>query len=211
MSTNVKNFFISPEAIFDRMSILYKRVEFDRLAVIELCADCMVNVIKDSSTMALFEDIGITMTNNMVKLPCNVFRILDVFDEDENQLEFKTNGDYLYDIIDESGDAIEDGTIVYLNYRGIPVDEDGMIVIPEWFQIPCETYCKIKLLEEDVGYGKFDKDLWMLWNTQIPGQIVAARNNFRLSSRKSIDDLNLIKYNMLQKIGDLPIIQRMKR
>ena len=209
MSNN--SLFVSPLAIHYMLSQMYKTIEFDETFVSELCADCMINHIKDINVMIDFKGIGVDMSRQMVKIPCNVFRILDAYDEDDNPLNVYNNGAYLYNITDKYGEALDDGDTVYLNYKGIPVDEDGIVMIPEWQKAACETYCKIKLTEEMVGMGKFDKQLWMLWNQQLPGQCVAARSQFRMRTRKDLDDFNIVRYNMVHsgKIGDLPIKQKM--
>ncbi len=203
--------FMSPSVVWSTLSELYKSIEFDEDVVIGLCATLEVDHIKDITLMQPFQGIGIEKINGLVKVPCNVFRILDIYEANENPLTAANNGSYLYNLQDKYGNAPDDGDIIYLNYKGIHVDNDGIPQIVTWHQEACETYCKIKILEEAVGMGKFKESMYERWLMMLPGQISAAKNNFRHKTRKEVDDLNIIRYNMIVKIHNLPIQQKMMR
>jgi len=200
--------YITPEIIAFELSQIYKSKIWDIGAVRTWCMNVETRFIKDIETMIKYEEIDLTVNNNMVLLPCNIFRILDVYlSDNQNGLDYKNNGSYLYDL-KQNGNTINlpDNSIVYINYSGVNIDiNTGEFLIVKGHEEACKTYCKIQMFEEDVAFGKFNYSLWAGWQQQFSGQFLGAKNNYQHKSRKQIDDINIIRGNMVQRIGDLPL------
>jgi hypothetical protein len=200
--------YITPEIIAFELSQIYKSKTWDIGSVRTWCMNVETRFIKDIETMIKYEEIDLTVNNNMVLLPCNIFRILDVYlGDNQIGLDYKNNGSYLYDL-KQNGNILNlpDNSIIYINYRGINIDTNtGEFLIVKGHEEACKTYCKIQMFEEDVALGKFNASLWAGWQQQFSGQFLGARNNYQHKSRKQIDDLNIIRGNMIQKIGDLSL------
>jgi hypothetical protein len=178
--------------------------------VIEWCAQVETRHIKDIESMIDYYGIGQVIEHGMIKIPCNVFRILDIYDESDNQLFVSNNGHYLHDIMDLNGNALSDGDTVYINYVGIPVDEKGIPLIAAGHEIACETFCKLSMFEEDALFQRVNQNMYFSWKNEFPLQCKAARNTFQKQTRNDIEYASMPMQNMIQKIGDLPIIQKMR-
>ena len=107
--------------------------------------------------------------NNMLLLPCNVFRLLDVYESRNKKLTYKNNGAYLYDFrYNGIKQTYPNGFKLYLNYVGINIDETtGELLIVKGHEEACKTFCKIEAFAEDAAYGRFSKDLWYLWKEEF--------------------------------------------
>lgn len=178
--------------------------------IIEWCAQVETRHIKDVDSMIDHYGIGQAIQHGMIKIPCNVFRILDVYDENENQLFYGNNGAYLHDITDLSGNPLSEGDIVYMNYAGLPVDTEGIPMVAAGHEIACETFIKLNMFEEDALFQRVNQNLYFAWKNEFPLQCMAARNTFQKLSRNDIEYQSMPMQNMIQKIGDLPIIQKMR-
>ena len=51
----------------------------------------------------------------------------------------------------------------------------------------------------------FSKDLWYLWKEEFSGQFKASRYNIQHKSRLDIDNLNIIRGNMIPKIAGIEL------
>lgn len=202
--------FVSVDVIAYELGLLYKSKTWNIGDVRTWCADVETNHIRDVETMTFFEGVDLTVTNGIVLLPCNVYRIYDVYDASNNQLMYNTNGAYLYDFkINGTSVTFNDNDVLYINYVGINVDDNGEILIVKGHETACKTWCKINAFEEDAAYGKFDKSMWSLWREEFSNQCLAARYNIRHKDRLNIDNINKIRGNMLPKIGSLILYHEM--
>lgn len=202
--------YLHPKFIFSAITRKIKSKTPNMADIIEWCAEVETRHIKDIESMIDFRGIGQEIDHGLIKIPCNVFRIIDIYDEGENQLFANNNGSYLHDIRDMNGNLLKDGDTVYLNYSGIPVDQDGIPLIAAGHEIACETYCKISMFEEDALFAKVNANVFFEWKQTFPLQCKAARNVFQKQTRNDIEYVSMVMQNMIQKIGDLPIKQNMK-
>lgn len=208
----VKNYkYLHPKYILSNLARKFKSKQIQMGDIIEWCAFAETNHIKDIGSMISFQGIGIEISGGVAKLPCNIFRIEDIYDEDERHLYVSNNGEYLSNIKDEHGTSLDDGDYVYLNYAGIPVDDEGVPLVTAGHEIACETFCKINLFEEDALFGKIDRNIFIQWKAEFSGQVLAARNSFRFQTRKDVEYMALPLLNMIPKIADLPIKQKMDK
>lgn len=204
--------FVSCDVIAYELGQLYKSKNWEIGNIRTWCAEVETRYIKDIETMTEFEEIDLTVDldsndNPQVLLPCNIFRILDIYENSEVNLEYKTNGAYAYDFKwNDIAQTYEDGDVLYINYRGVNIDETtGEILIVKGHEIACKTWCKIQMFEEDAAFGKFDKNLIEVWKNDFSGQCIAARHNYQHKSRERINNLNIIRGNQIVQIAGLSL------
>jgi hypothetical protein len=196
--------FVSAEVIAYELGRTFKSKNWDIGDVRTWCAIVETHYIKDVETMADFEEIDLTIDNNMVIIPCNIFSILDVYISSNEILEYKSNGSYLYDLkLNGVKQTYSDGTKVYMNYKGVNIDENGEILIVKGHEEACKTFCKYQMFEEDAAFGKFNMNMWLGWKTEFSGQYQAAKYNYQHKSRARINNLNIIRGNLIPRIGSL--------
>lgn len=201
------NLYITHKVILASLARTHKRKNWQENEIMEWCQECLNNVIVDVETMTKYVEIGLEVPTtgtqkNMVYLPCNIFRLLDVYDGSDNRIDYSYNGSY---IILPSDNTL---TAIYINYIGTPIDENGIPLIPKTQQIACETYCKVKGFEEDVAYGNFNAQLWMMWKNELTPMISAGKNDYRFRDRHAIDKLNIIHGNLTPVIANIKLVHK---
>jgi len=201
--------FVKADVISNRLNRQFRYKEFDPELVAEYCAQAEIEYIADVNIMNIFKSVPLTVGfQKMVLLPCNVFRILEVYNDSDPRLSYNKTATHLTHIIDlTSGEEVEEDDTIYITYIGVPVDpKTGEILIPSGHEPALETYCKMKFFEEDALLGKIDKNMWVLWSNQFSGQVSHVKSSFRHIDRLKINNLNVIQGNMLPQIGRLPLI-----
>lgn len=208
MATNTQR-FVSAEIVAYELGRSFKSKTWDIGDIRTWCGEVETRYIKDIETMVNYEEIDLTVDNGMVLLPCNIFRILDVYEHRNRILEYDMtdNGTYIYNFR-HNGRKVHypDGSRIFINYRGTNIDEKtGEMLIVKGHEIPCKTWCKINAFEEDAAMGRFNEKLWFYWKEEFSGQFQAAKQNFQHKSRSRIDNLNIIRGNMIPKIAGLSL------
>jgi len=87
--------YITAETILSMLSSYIKKKEVDINDIIEWCAECEITVLGDVEQMHKYFMIPITVTNYKALLPCNVYRLLDVFDCGDNRINHYNDGSHL--------------------------------------------------------------------------------------------------------------------
>ena len=147
-------------------------------------------------TMVRYEEVELTVESCRALLPCNLERILDIYDPNESIVVGAQNmGSYL-----SLPDDYTDDT-VFINYVGTPLSNQGIPLIVKGHENACELFCKIRTFEEDMVDGRFDKNLWMSWDQQFSGMCQNALQNWKHKTRDDINKLQVIRGNMIPVIG----------
>lgn len=202
--------FTSPEIITDRLNRLFKSKTFYPDIVGEWCAQVEVEYIRDLDIMWEFRGVELTVGNDkMVMLPCNVYKIDEVYTEDEKFLSYnRTSDGFLTNLkVEELNDEeVEIGDTIYISYHGVPVNtKTGDILIPSGHEPICETFCKKQAFEEDAALGKFSMSMWQSYDIKFSGQLQAVRSSHRNIDRGKRHHFQIIMGNMLPKIGRMRI------
>jgi len=202
--------FTEPKYIAGRLNKIFKTKHFDEAIVGEWCAQVEVEYINDLDSMWEFRAVPLVVGNDkMVMLPCNVFKIDEVYDDNKDFLSYnRTKDGFLTDLRVETRDneEVEIGDTIYISYHGVPINvKTGEILIPSGHQPICETYCKVRMFEEDAGYGKFSMTMWQTWDQKFSGQIQAIRSSHKNIDRTKKHHFQIIMGNMLPKIGRMTI------
>lgn len=201
--------FTTAKKIASRLNKQFNRKHFDPAIVGEWCAQVEVEYVRDTDMMWEFRAVPLTVGNDkMVLLPCNVYKIIELYNEDKEFLSFNRSGNFLTEIRNrqDENSEVEIGDTIYISYKGIPVDQKtGEVIIPSGHQPMCETYCKLRMFEEDVGYGQFSGDMWGLWDRKFSGQLQAVRSSYRGITKEKLNQFQIVMGNMLPKIGRMTI------
>lgn len=191
----------------------YRRKKFFEDDFLAWCQVVETQIVPDVDFMVNYEEVGIVYTNNMLPLPCNIYRILDVFDSNEELLFYENNGSYLYGLKDDNGISVAEDTTIYLNYIGTSIDlVTGTPLCLKGHEFVCETYCKLQAYEEDVALKNFAPDMYALWQGSLPGLIAAAKQDvYRHMDRSQVNNRVIIRGNMIPRIGTLELSHNMFR
>ena len=192
--------FTTTKYIFDALSRIYKSQSFSLADITEWCGE-FVSKVCDANSMVIYEEDEFTVQNGMVKLPCNLHRVLDVYynkDDSGSIMEhLGNNGSYLYGF----PDIVSEGDIVYIDYIAMPITTDGNILIPVQYEIACRKYCMIQLKEDDVINGQFPADLHNMWKQEMSGMIIAAKQLNKHKTTSDFTNLLRIRGTMINKLG----------
>jgi len=202
------NQFIDSSTIAGRLNAQFKTIHFDPYLVGEYCARVEIEHVCDPDLMWRFREVPLTIGfEKMVLMPCNVYKIEDLYDDSDNHLTFDKTNTHLFNIRDKATDVeYEEGDVVYINYIGVPVDKDtGQVLIPAGHEIACETFCKIMFFEEDRMLGIGDPNYWENLNVLFSNQVMAVRSDYRHTTNEHLQKINIIRGNMLSSIGRMPL------
>lgn len=196
--------FTTPKEVYHKIARLFPGETINEDDIFEWCMDAEINHISDGDLFAKFVDVPITIdsTLNMGALPCNVVRIIDVYDKDDNLIEYQLTA------TNHIKPKIATDTI-YLTYLGLYVDDEGIPRIYTSHVIALTTFCKMQMLEPKVIMGKVPGNLFAKYEQQFSGQITAIKQSARNKDKKSYDDINIIRFNMLKKVGQERLFKNM--
>jgi len=194
--------YVSHHVIAARISRAWKDKTVNLDDIMEWCAEVEVSYMKDVDKMVQFYQVDLTVDtdNHIATLPCNVHRILDVY-SDPNNSESAVNyyNDGVKLILNENYTQAD----VYINYVGQPISDEGEPLIIKGHENACETFCLIRLFEAESTKGQFPPQKIAEWSDKFSNQMTAARNDMRHFGRDYFMKLNIIKGNMVPKIGKI--------
>jgi len=199
--------YVTYHTIFADLTRKYKHFDWDQGDVEIWCDDVVRRYIKDVAKMAVYEAIEcpVNQETGMVKLPCNIFRLLDVYD----------NGGYLkYNRHGLEGHYLRlEGTsfpeVVCINYYGTPINKEGEYLIPKGYEVACETYSLKCMLEREMGTPQFQAQLWDTIDSKFSNLIREARANiFDFRDRMDVQKTLTIKANMIPKLGYMKLFNK---
>jgi len=196
--------------IKNRLARQFKQKQFNDDDVLVWCQEVELEVLADVENMVTYDRVDIVLCNGILTLPCNVYRLLDVYDSSENRILYQSNGKNLYGLMDMNGNTITDDTTIYINYKGNAIDlETGIPLCLRSHEFVCENYCKIKAFEEDILLQKISASMYQYWTTQLAGMITATKQNYMHKDRAQVNDIAIIHGNMISRIGHLPLAHTM--
>jgi len=204
-----KNYlYVNYKQVAAELSSEIKHKQFTDDDIYAWCAEAINIYIADIEFMWKYLEMGFEIVDQRVLVPCNTFRIIDVFDASERNLDFFNTGTYLYDI-KLNNDNLDDGEIVYLNYYGSPVNEAGDLLIAKDFVPACNFFCKTKIYFEDYIEGKIPMQMYWDLQRRFDNSADAGRNTYRSKTREWINNQKVIRGNMLAAIGGIPLIHNL--
>ena len=180
--------------IFERLTRTFPEKNIQESDIIAWCAECETEWIGDIEAMTQYTKKALTVSNLQALLPCNVYRILDVYTDPTNPnsvIPYYNNGAYLI----FGSDVTE--TTVYINYHGITIDQDtGYPLIKQGHEQACEAFCLWKLSYSDWMTNRIDNSKFAYIEEQKNLQIDAAKYDMRNFDRQRLRNIRTIMANM---------------
>jgi len=188
--------FTNTDKVYYQVAKKLKSEIVNRDDIHEMCINAELLYIKDGDLYRRFEDVPITIDKNLFigALPCNVVRILEVYDENQMPIEYQltaTNHIKVKEYIQTA----------YINYLGLHLDENGIPVIRTSHIPALISWCIKEILETQMLIGKANPQLYAMYNQKFSDQVTALKQSATNKNIKHYDDVEIIRYNMIPKPG----------
>lgn len=196
--------YVDHLVILSNLQRLFKNKEFYEPDVINWCQEVETRDICDVDNMVRFVEVPLKVDNyNSIELPCNIYKIDDLFLSNGVRVPFTTsqNGSKL--IVRDELTLVS----VYINYIGTPVDEQGTPLIVRGHENACVYKCLTNGFMEEFAMGTVNQNAYMMWEQKATNYIRDARNGLRHKTRGDWNNLNIIQGNLVPKIGRLALYQ----
>ena len=91
--------YFTGDVIANRLNSQFRFMDFDPHIVEEYCARVLIEHVNDIEFMWKFEKVPLVLgSQNMALLPCNIYRIIELFDENDELLSFSKTQTHLFNI-----------------------------------------------------------------------------------------------------------------
>lgn len=200
--------FTTVENIAARIATTHKNKNLIIDEIAQWCAECSIEIVGNPDAMYKYNKVKCFVTSAKALLPCNIYRLLDVYDNlDNRKTLYYNDGIHLIFNSNEYFDKDANGyEYVYINYYGIAVDnKTGYPLIPRGHELACEAYCVWKLYTEDYLTGKINGQQWGYLDQQKTIQCAAANNGFRHDSNDDMKGILNVVHNMIPNAKAIPL------
>jgi hypothetical protein len=181
--------YLTARTIANKIARDYKDTTFELGDVMEWCAEAEKKIGQFEAFVRI--KASGTVVNKKFKLPCDVYRILSVYNG-KCKVDYQNDGCYL--------NVQDDDYILTLTYLGFPTDPDGFPIIKKGHEDACYWYCMQKLLFPDFMVGRIDINRWQYIQQEWGKQWQKARANYRDMSRNDMDEIAMIVCNIIPHV-----------
>lgn len=191
----MQQLFTTPKVIFHRLNETFKETKYiNEDSIYEWCFDAEVNYISNVNDMVLYFNVEVKYdkTTRRAILPCNIFRLVNVYDCSNNPLEYNLQPPAYIKL-----NSCDITSPVFISYYGLSVDDEGVPYIPSNHIPALETWCKIKLLEFDSLIGKFPYNVWSDIEAKFSRQVTAIKQSWARKDHEHSNKMDKIDFNML--------------
>lgn len=197
--------YVDHKVVLAMIRSRFKTLEFIEEDIMNFCQEAE-REIGDVENMVKFIEIPVPLENNYRGLlPCNIYRILDVYSrpkDNTSRILFNRNKDGRYLYV-ESKYKLDK---VYMNYVGNPVNKNGLPLIVRGHEMACMYYALYNSLMESAMLGKIDGNMWAMIRNESPLRIASAVGSVRHMTHEDWNHLNIIQGNMIPKIGNISLL-----
>jgi len=196
-------YYTSPIEVYNKLTKAWKRTPVNKGEVFENCIDAEINYIKDGDLFSKFTEfpIEIDKTVGLGSMPCNVIRIIEVYDESGNDVDYVVTGSNHIKVVGYDK--------VYMHFLGAIVDEDGIPVIHQGHVNALVTFNLMKFVEQEVLLQRMPLGFLQKYEQQFSNQVVALKQSAQYKDKSHYDKVNIIRFNMLKKVGHKRLIKTM--
>jgi len=166
--------------------------------IAEWCSECEIDYIAQEQWMVKYIRIPLRVINGYAKLPCNVYRILDVYNG-YSWINYETDGSFI------KLHPSYNHPYIFINFWGIPINEEGIPYILKGHEQACEAFCIWKLVYPFWIAGKMQAQIYKDIEDRLDIQVQAAKNGYRHKDRETVNHMMMIFGNMVPKIGSLTL------
>jgi len=203
MQENSKYF--SAEKIFSRLSMIFKKKmeEYNLGHIVEMCAWVEFEVLGTYASTYHKNKHAIDVVDYQALLPCDVFRVKDVYTTGNNRiLGFTNNGVYLH-FSEECTNRPANGSTIYINYDAIPTDDNGYPLFLRGHEDALYWGCVIRMHEEDHADGLVNENVWRDWMIRYEVSLDSADNGFRHHSRNELKEFMAVVHDMIPRVNEM--------
>ena len=203
MQQNTKYF--TAEKIYSRLQRVFrqKMQEYKIGDVIEVCAEIELEILSNYSTFRHVNKFPIVVNQSMALLPCDLHRLKDIYTSSNQRIFFSTNnGTYLH-FSNECNIVPPDGSTIYINYDGIPVDENGYPMLLRGHEQACFWGCVVRFFEEDHAMGRVNENVWRDWESRYENALASANTGFRHMDRNEMKVFMAGLYDAIPRVSEM--------
>jgi hypothetical protein len=188
--------FTNTDTVYYQVAKLFPGENVNRNDIHEMCMVAELLYIKDGDLHRQYEDVPVEIDKNLFigALPCNVVRLMEVYDKDEMPVEYQvtaTNHVKIKEYV----------PIVYVRYLGLHLDDKGIPVIHTNHIPALVSWCVKSLLEPRMLMGKANPQLFAMYNQKFSDQVTALKQSATNKGVHHYDEVEVIRYNMIPKLG----------
>jgi hypothetical protein len=206
MQSNQK--YVTAESIMARLAMKIRSKDFTIDEIVQWCAECTIEIINAPLAMYNYTKVKLIVQNHKALLPCNVYRLLDVFNYGNHRIkQYYNDGTHINFGFSQVYDNDTDGNqVIYINFLGIAVDtKTGYPFILRGHELACEAYCTKQLYREDFFQGKINQAVWREITDESSLQCAAANNGIRHHSNDDMRQMLLQVHNMIPRMKEIPM------
>lgn len=200
---------ITHEVVYQDLMEKFPNKTWNEESIYRWCQQVETIYIADPDSMVRYEEVPLKITSGKVKLPDNLYKLLDVFDNTEPKLprriKYNRQKSVLKQLVDPMHLKKYKGEVIWINYIGTALDDNCMPLIDENHYPACETFCKINGFELEVTYGEIAQSVYFDWKTRFDGMIQGAKGDIRDWDAKTWAELTVIHGNEIPRIGYQPL------
>ena len=192
--------------IMARLSRTFTMKTINEADIIEWCQEAETDIIQDVDNMYKFIEVELDIENDRAYLPCNIYKILDVYltpEDSTSRIDYYKVGPYI------SVDSSQNYTSIYIDYLGNPVDlKTGIPLIVRGHEIACEAYCTWKLFYQDIIMDKISVDAKNRIEMKMSYELAAAiGTSKRHKDRSDMNREMIIRGNWVPRLANLKLIK----
>lgn len=188
----MQQLFTNPETIFHRLTGSFPDKSISKDNIYEWCFDAEVNYICNENDMVLYDnaELEIDSISRKAVLPCNVFRLVNVYDCENNPLK--------YTLLPPSYIKLDcQEEKVFVSYYGLGVDDDGAPYVPSNHIPALETFCQINIIKPDAIALKYPYNIWKDMKQTFSNQVIAIKQSWARRDHQFSNRMDAINFNML--------------
>lgn len=197
-------YYTDPIEVYNKVVKLWKNTVVNKNDVFEECIDVETNYIKDGDLLAHCEAFPLVAnkTTGLANSPCNMIRVIEIYDENDNDIKYSITGSNKIKLVGDYQKA-------YINYLGTKVNDEGIPVIHQGHVNAMVTFCIMKRLEEQMLLGNVPMGLHDKYEKKFSNQITHIKQSAQYKDKQHYDNVNIIRFNMLKKVGQKRLTKNM--
>jgi len=201
MSTSI---FTDTMPVYYQVSKLFPGENINKDDIFEMCINAELLYINDGDLLAKYVDVPVEIDQTlfMGALPCNVKRLLEVYDKDENNIEYQLTGSNHIKVKDKIDK-------VYVHYLGIKMDENGNPTIRTNHIPALVSFCVKSILEPKMLVGKASPQVFQMYDNKFSNQIINIKQSATNKDIRHYRDIDIIRFDMIPNVGQIKLFKNM--
>lgn len=196
---NIDAKYTTFEEIYTRIAALVKGKSLNPADILEWSVQCETEYIQSFASLIPYLKVKLPVRDRMARIPPYKTRIMDVYEDPENERSHVTyydNGAYIVLPSEYKKDY------VYINFMGIAIDpKSGIPFIKKGHEEACVYHCLVNLYLEDALNGRIDRNMYARYEERRDLLVRAAQSDYSDFDRRDLMTINAITLNMLPYIN----------